>query len=185
MTTKKVYTFSLVLVLFASIYPMYMGISMVISHIQKGGVDFTDYPSYIIPYTPICISLILCIALLPFIYKLCKRFALLVVSALGTVLFLVSEYMFENLVVFVEKTEIVTVEGWQLTMCRAPLPSEIPMEEIKYYVAETLGLQYNSLFKVHFYAIALLIVISVIGLVYGFYRMAETQVFSKQKPLIA
>ena len=70
MTTKKTYAFSLCAVLLASVYPLYMGEVMIFAYIQNGGIDVADYPSYIIPYTPICIALILCTTFLPLFVRL-------------------------------------------------------------------------------------------------------------------
>ena len=65
MSSKKVWLLSLGIILSASVYPIYMGIVMILSFIQNGGIDVADYPRYIIPYTPICIALIICTVLLP------------------------------------------------------------------------------------------------------------------------
>jgi len=176
---------SVLVVLLASVYPIYMGFIVVYSHIRYGGINFADYPSYIIPYTPVCIAVMLCVALLPLIYRYCKRFALLVVSGLGAATFLISELIFEKIVVFVERDMSVPVEGWQWYMCILTPTNQIRAGEISYDVTKTLGLQYSPLFKIHFYAIALLIVITVIGVAYGFYKMSRTQDFTKRKPLIA
>ena len=67
MTAKKVYLLSIVFVLLAAAYPVYMGAVMVLAYAQNGGIDVADYPSYIIPYTPICVALIICTALLPLV----------------------------------------------------------------------------------------------------------------------
>jgi len=98
----KVYLITLGAVLLASAYPIYMGVVMMLAYLQNGGVDIMDYPKYIIPYTPICISLIVCTSLSPLILKLCKRFALPVISILALVVFFGTEITFEKVTVFSE-----------------------------------------------------------------------------------
>jgi hypothetical protein len=96
----KVYLISLSAVLLASAYPLYMGAVMLTVYLHDGGVNVTDYPKYIIPYTPISIALITCVALLPFACKYCKKYTLLVLSILAILLFLGTELVFEKVTVF-------------------------------------------------------------------------------------
>jgi len=178
MSAKKVYLFSLGAVLLASVYPIYMGGVMLASYIRHGGIDVANYPSYIIPYTPICIALIICAALLPLAFRLCKRWALPGLSIFGAGIFLAAETGFEQIAVFTDMSSKMNVEVWQMLSCfKTPLVRES--------VWDSLNLRFNPLFKLHFYAIALLIVLSVIGVIYGFYKMAKTQNYSRKKPLIA
>ncbi|MCL2815709.1 MAG: hypothetical protein FWD23_14020 [Oscillospiraceae bacterium] len=59
------YLISLGAVLLTSVYPIYMGVIMLTAYLRDGDVNATDYPKYIIPYTPVSIALIICVALLP------------------------------------------------------------------------------------------------------------------------
>ena len=177
MTTKKVYLLSLGIILLVSVYPIYMGAVMLWAYIQNGGIDVADYPSYIIPYTPICIAIIICTVLLPFVFKLCKRFALPILSALGVVLFLGAEIGFEQIAVFIDISSKMKIEMWQLLSC-------VVTPQIRGFIWDSLNIRYNPSFKIHFYAIALLIVLAVTGVVYGFYKMAYTQNFTRKKPLV-
>jgi hypothetical protein len=186
MNTRKVYLISLVAVLLASFYPIYMGIVMLEAYFRQGGVDAADYPKYIIPYTPMCFAVIICVVILPLVYKL-RKLAFPLLSLLGIGLFLVAELFFERMVVFNgifvgRDTERWgdTVETWQWIMCRTPFPGEVDM----FFDCPLID-RYSPVFKVHFYAIAILIVLVVIGVVYGFYKMVETGDYSKKKPLIA
>ena len=52
-TLKKYYVFSLLGILLASIYPLYMGIKVGVDMIKHGTVFAENYPKYIITYTPI------------------------------------------------------------------------------------------------------------------------------------
>ena len=178
MTTKKVYMISLGTIFIASAYPLYMGSVMVFAYMQNGGIDVADYPSYIIPYTPISIALIVCTAMLPLILRLCKRFALIALTVLGIALFLAAEIMFEQIAVFTDVSSKMKIEIWQMLSC-------VMTPQVSNSVWDSLNIRYNPSFKIHFYAIAILIVLSVIGVIYGFYKMAQTQDFKKKKPLTA
>ena len=177
MTSKKVYLSALGIILLASLYPIYMGAVMILAYLKNGGIDAASYPSYVIPYTPICITLLICIALLPLAFKLCKQFTLPVLSALGVVLFLSVETYFEQIAVFTDVSSQMKIETWQLYSC-------IATPQVRDSVWDSLNIRYNPLFKVHFYAIALLIIMAVTGVVYGFYKMARTQSFTEKKPLV-
>jgi hypothetical protein len=184
MTTKKVYILSLGIILMASFYPIYMGAVVLCGYIQYGGIDATDYPKYIIPYTPICIALIVCTVLLPPVFKKYKKFALSVFSILGVGLFLLFEILFEKITVFSVKEGIADVGSWQTQLC-AVTPEVMKTIEYQETIGQALAERYSPVFKVHFYLIALLIVLTVIGIIYGFYKMAHTQNFTRKRPLIA
>ena len=177
-STRKVYMLSLGAVLLASVYPLYMGVVLLVSYVQHGGIDMADYPRYIIPYTPICISLIVCVVLLPLVFRLCKNYALLIVSIMGVGLFLGAEMLFEQVVVFTDYSSKLNIVTWQLLSC-----FQTPRAESSLW--DSLSLKYDPAFRVHFYAIALLIVVTVIGVIYGFYKMAYTQNHERKRPLIA
>ena len=178
MTAKKIYLLSLGIILLASAYPIYMGVVILAAYIVNGGIDAADYPSYIIPYTPICIAVIFCAAFLPLVYKLFKKFTLPILSVLGAAIFLGAEIGFEQIAVFADSSSKVTVEMWQLASC-------IATPQVKAAVWDSLSIRYNPAFKIHFYAIALLIVLAVTGVVYGFYKTAHTRDAAKKKPLVA
>ena len=175
MTYKRFYFMSLASVFLASIYPIYMGVVVLTAYFQNGGVNAADYPKYIIPYTPICISLITCTAFLPLIFSFCKKFTLLLSSVLGVVLFFTTEIAFERVVVF-EGLSSANIESWQLYSCIATPQT---METI----GNPLSAQYSSAFKVHFYIIALMVILAAIGVVYGFSKMIREKVYDKKVPL--
>lgn len=176
MTSKKTYLISLAAVLAASVYPAYMGFVMLEAYFRQGGIDVADYPSYIIPYTPICVSLIITTALTPVFYKLFKKFTLLALSVLGALLFLGVEAAFEKITVFSggSSTDIAT---WQLFSC-------VATPQVRDSVWDSLNIKYNPAFKIHFYAISLLIILAVTGVVYGFYKMSAEKNYARKKPLI-
>ena len=176
-SVRKIYLLSLGAVLLVSIYPIYMGAVLLASCLQHGGIDMADYPRYIIPYTPICISLIVCVVSLPLVFRLCPKHALPVVSILGVSLFLGAETLFEQVIVFTDYSSKMDIATWQLLSC-----FQTPRAEVSLW--DSLSLKYDPAFKVHFYAIALLIVLTILGVICGFYKMALTQNHEKKRPLV-
>ena len=182
-TEKKYYIWSFIVILLLSIYPLIMGVQVIAAYFSNGYVSDIDYPKYVIPYTPIAIALIITVAVHPLVNGFCKRFALLIISILGVVLFLLSEILFEQVTVFsiVEGTS--TVGSWQAALCIVT-PEVMQTIEYKETIGEALAARYSPVFKVHFYLIAILIVIAVLGVVHGFGRMVSDSSSEKKKPLI-
>ena len=69
---KRVYMLAMAFLLLSSVYPILMGIAVLRDLISLGAVSAENYPKYVIPYTPICISLLLTAALIPLADKLKK-----------------------------------------------------------------------------------------------------------------
>ena len=254
----KVYFISLGAVLLASAYPIYMGVIMLIAYLRDGGVNATEYPKYIIPYTPISIALIICIALLSIAFKYCKKIALPMLSVLAIFLFLGAETAFEKVTVFSGTTEVAQtengndesalyyfrvvltnesgetetriitlnksetdqkVETWQWAMCAMPpdnfkelsqirmvsesitdgevidiqkiseeqaTEAQLPAEQLteQKLFKNALITEYSPVFKLHFYMISIIIVLAVLGVIYGFYKMSRDPEYKKRKPLV-
>ncbi len=175
---RSFYLSSLALLMLLSSYPIYMGVITLSHYIQKGSIDVADYPKYIIPYTPICISLILIAVLFPVIYKLCKKYAMSIASALGIAVFFGTEIGFEQIKVIEGYSQTtLPLESWQYSLC-------IATPEILQSIGEPIYAENNPAYKVHFYIIAMIIVLTVIGLIYGFTHMIKENDSSKKKPLI-
>ncbi len=170
------YTTSLFIIIMASVYPIYMGISVFMQYLKIGFVETANYPKYIIPYTPMCIAIIVCALLLPFLYKLFKRYSVLVLSTLGIMLFIVGELFFEQIKVL-EGYKTVPLESWQLSLC-------IATPEVLMAIGEPIYAENNPAFKVHFYLIAIVIILIVVGILYGFTRMFKENLHEKKRPLI-
>jgi hypothetical protein len=177
MNYKKFYILSLLGVVLASVYPIYMGVVTMSSYLQNGFINVADYQKYIIPYTPICIALIASVALMPLIFKLFRRYTLLIVSLLGTVLFFASEFGFEQIKVIEGYVEM-PLESWQLSLCMAT-------PEVLRSIGEPIYAASNPVFKIHFYIIAIVIILAVLNVIYGFSKMLREQDYAKKRPLIA
>lgn len=185
-TFRKYYLFSLLGVLLASCYPIYMGISVIVDMIRYGTVYAENYPKYIIPYTPIALALLVCVALIPVALKYLKyfeKYALLFGTVISTVLFFVFEFILERAVTVTRTVTGIfsTLEDWQMFMCYVPPNS---FEERTWTEVDVLMGEYSSAFKLHFYIISIVLIISILNCFYGFAKMIHTGDKSRRKSLV-
>lgn len=182
-TFRKYYLFSLLGVLLASCYPIYMGISVIVDMIRYGTVYAENYPKYIIPYTPIALALLVCVALIPVALKYFKKYALLFGTVISTVLFFVFEFILERAVTVTRTVTGIfsTLEDWQMFMCYVPPNS---FEERTWTEVDVLMGEYSPAFKLHFYIISIVLIISILNCFYGFAKMIHTGDKSRRKSLV-
>lgn len=182
-TFRKYYLFSLLGVLLASCYPIYMGISVIVDMIRYGTVYAENYPKYIIPYTPIALALLVCVALIPVALKYLKKYALLFETVISTVLFFVFEFILERAVTVTRTVTGIfsTLEDWQMFMCYVPPNS---FEERTWTEVDVLMGEYSPAFKLHFYIISIVLIISILNCFYGFAKMIHTGDKSRRKSLV-
>lgn len=182
-TFRKYYLFSLLGVLLASCYPIYMGISVIVDMIRYGTVYAENYPKYIIPYTPIALALLVCVALIPVALKYFEKYALLFGTVISTVLFFVFEFILERAVTVTRTVTGIfsTLEDWQMFMCYVPPNS---FEERTWTEVDVLIGEYSPAFKLHFYIISIVLIISILNCFYGFAKMIHTGDKSRRKSLV-
>ena len=182
-TFRKYYLFSLLGVLLASCYPIYMGISVIVDMIRYGTVYAENYPKYIIPYTPIALALLVCVALIPVALKYFEKYALLFGTVISTVLFFVFEFILERAVTVTRTVTgfFSTLEDWQMFMCYIPPNS---FEERTWTEVDVLMGEYSPAFKLHFYIISIVLIISILNCFYGFAKMIHTGDKSRRKSLV-
>jgi hypothetical protein len=180
---KRYYLCSLVGVLIASFYPIWMGIKVVSDMIRFGTVYAEDYPKYIIPYTPIALAVIIGVALMPILVKKLEKLALAAGTGVSLIVFFASELMLESMVTVTRTvTGIVSsLEGWQMYMCYIPPDM---FEERTWTEVDVLMGEYSPAFKLHFYVISVVLIISILNCFYGFAKMILTGDNSCKKPLI-
>lgn len=184
---KNYYLLSLLGVIFASCYPIYMGITVIVDMIRYGTVYAENYPKYIIPYTPIALALLVGVALIPVALKYFKKYTLLFGTVISTALFFAFEFILEKLVV-VTRTVTETVgwvdvsklEDWQMYMCYVPPNS---FEERTWTEVDVLMGEYSPAFKLHFYIISIVLILSILNCFYGFAKMIQTGDKSRCKSL--
>jgi hypothetical protein len=176
---------SLAAVAAASAYPLYMGIRVLRDILNDGTVMKENYPKYIIPYTPIALAVILGTLLMPLFIRLFRRYALIAGGALSLGAFFGFELLFENKIVVTAAETVVKLEDWQMFMCYQPPGGwETTVTEYKTKTAaEILMGDYNPAFKLHFYVISVVLVLSLLNCVYGFAQMLKTGDKSRIRPL--
>ena len=191
MNTKKYkifYLLSVTGIILASFYPLMMGIRVISDMIADGTVLKENYPKYIIPYTPICFALIAGVALMPLLMKLFKRFAGIAGSVLSLGVFAGTEFLFENKVVVSSTETVAKLADWQMFLCRYVTPEEYAGEATTVIRTEKpvdilIG-EYNPAFKLHFYLISAVIILTVLYCFYEFGKMIVNDDKTKLKSLI-
>lgn len=167
---NRYYLFACIGVLVASYYPLSMGIRVITDMIVDGAVLKENYPKYIIPYTPLCIAIIISVFLMPLCIKLFKRFALAGGASIATGIFFALELLFEQKVVVSTAETVTKLEDWQMFMCY--VPPEGWGETVTTYKTQTavdiLMGDYNPAFKLHFYIISAVLIVTILNCLYGF-----------------
>ena len=177
---KKFYLVSVIGVLIASFYPLCMFVKVISEMMQYGTVSAENYPKYIIPYTPISLAVITVVLLLPVIMRYSKKFALATASAISFVVFFASELLLESKVI-ITTTISTTLESWQMFMCYVPPEGYATRtwQEVDVLIGD-----YSPAFKIHFYAIAVVLIFAILNCFFGFAQMIKTKSKSRLKALV-
>lgn len=176
---RKFYLFSLAGVIAASAYPIYMGILAVSEMLHNGFIPMERYPKYIIPYTPISIALILGVLLLPLFQKLPQKLYFICGAVFSTGIFFIFERLMETNIL-VQTAEVVPLEGWQLSLCMVP-PRQY--ETRTWEAVDVLLGGYSPAFKLHFYLISVVLILSLLNSFYGFAKMIRSKDYTRKKIL--
>lgn len=166
-TFRCFYLLSLLGILLASAWPLARGAQVLRDMLVNGTVMAADYPKYIIPYLPVSLAVLIGTALMPLLIKTCRKYALPASSAVGMGIFFASELMLENLVI-VTDTVATTLESWQMYMCYVP-PQQY--ETRTWRAIDVLIGEYSPTFKIHFYVIAIVLILAFLNCFYGFGQM--------------
>ncbi len=102
-------------------------------------------------------------------------------SAVSVVLFFITELLLESRVI-ITATVRTTLESWQMFMCYMPPES---FETRTWTAVDILIGEYSPLFKVHFYLISVIIILSILNCLYGFAQMILTKNRTRLNALIA
>ena len=183
---SRYYLLSCLGVVVASYYPLSMGIRVITDMIANGTVMKENYPKYIIPYTPISIAIIIGVLLMPLFIKIFKKFALAGGAIVSTGVFFATELLFEQKVVVSTAETVTKLEDWQMFMCY--VPPEGWGETVTTYKTQTavdiLMGDYNPAFKLHFYVISIVLILTVLNCLYGFGQMIKNNDKTRCKSLI-
>ncbi len=183
---NRYYLFSCLGALIASYYPLSMGVRVITDMLVNGTVMKENYPKYIIPYTPISVAIIIGVLLMPLFIRLFKRFAFAGGAISATGIFFGLEWLFEQKVVVSTAETVTKLEDWQMFMCY--VPPEGWGETITTYKTQTavdiLMGDYNPAFKLHFYIISVVLIITILNCLYGFGQMVKNGDKKRLKSLI-
>lgn len=179
---NRFYLLSCIGVLVASCYPLWMGVRVITDMIARGSVLKENYPKYIIPYTPICLSVLIGVLLMPLCMKLFKRFAQVGGSVVATASFFILEILFEQKVVVTTAENVTKLEDWQMYMCY--IPPELETTYKTETAVDILMGNYNPAFKLHFYIISVVLILSILNCFYGFGQLVRTGKKKRLKSLI-
>lgn len=180
---NRYYLLTCIGVLIASYYPLSMGVRVITDMIANGTVMKENYPKYIIPYTPICLAVIVAVLLMPVIMKLLKRFSFIGGSALAIGTFFALETLFEQKVVVTTAETVSKLEDWQMYMCYIPPESLTTTYKTQTAVDILIG-NYNPAFKMHFYIISVVLILSILNCLYGFSKMIKGGEKKRLKTLV-
>ena len=184
-TFKRFYLFACIGVLAASFYPLFMGVRVITDMIVDGAVLKENYPKYIIPYTPISLALLLGVVTMPLFMKLNQRFALLGGSAAAIAAFFAFELLFEQKVIVTAADTVVKLEDWQMYMCYVPPGGWGTSEVVGGQTAiDILMGEYNPAFKLHFYIISIVLILTILNCLYGFGQMIRAEETKRKTSLI-
>ena len=170
-------------VLIASYYPLYMGVRVISDMIVDGTVQKENYPKYIIPYTPMCIAIIIGILIMPLCIKLFKRIALAGGAFIATAVFFAVELLFEQKVIVSTAETVSKLEDWQMFMCYVPPEGWGTTYKTQTAVDILMG-DYNPAFKLHFYVIAVVLIVTILNCLYGFGQIIKNGDKKRMKSLI-
>lgn len=183
---NRYYLFSCLGVLVASYYPLSMGVRVITDMLVNGTVMKENYPKYIIPYTPISVAIIIGVLMMPLFIRFFKRFAFAGGASVATGIFFAIELLFEQKVVVSTAETVTKLEDWQMFMCY--VPPEGWGETVTTYKTQTavdiLMGDYNPAFKLHFYIISVVLIITVLNCLYGFGQMIKSGEKKRLKSLI-
>ena len=182
----RYYLLSCIGVLIASYYPLSMGVRVITDMIVDGTVLKENYPKYIIPYTPISIAIITGVLFMPLCIKLFKKFALAGGASIATGIFFLGELLLEQKVVVSTAETVTKLEDWQMYMCY--IPPEGWGQTVTSYKTQTavdiLMGDYNPAFKLHFYIISVVLIVTILNCLYGFGQMIKNGEKKRLKSLI-
>lgn len=160
----KYWLLALLIVLILSAYPLYMGVKVWLDVLQDGVVHQEDYPKYVIPYTPVSLAVLAGVCLLPAAIRWLKKWALPAVSLVAVAVFLGFEHALEEVLVLTE-TGVAELESWQMFMCYIP-PQQVTYKTLT--AVQVLMGEYSPAFKLHFYIISIVLILSALNCFHGF-----------------
>ena len=163
----------------ASSYPLYMGARVLLGMARDGAIPIADYPKYIIPYTPVCLALIMGTILIPILNRFSPRRSRMYGTAVSLAVFFIAERYLETSVL-VRTEELIPLESWQMSLCYQPPENFVTRT---WEAVNVLLGGYSPAFKLHFYLISCLIIVAWLNCLYGCAGMFLTGERRRKKAL--
>lgn len=135
-------------------------------------------------YTPICVAILVGVLIWPLCIKLFRRFALVGGSAAAIGIFFTVETLLERNVVVATAEISAKLEDWQMFMCYSYRPGDVTTTYTTETPVDILMGNYNPAFKLHFYVISVVLIISVLNCLYGFANIVKTGEKKRLRALI-
>ena len=129
------------------------------------------------PYTP---ANKYSVALMPILHRAWGKYAQAGASGIALAVFIASELMLEKLVI-VTGTVMTKLESWQMYMCYVPAEW---FETRTWSPIDVLIGEYSPTFKIHFYAIAVALILTLLNSFYGFGRICQGEGRERLRALI-
>lgn len=177
---RKFYIVSLAGIIMASFYPLYMGVGLVNKMLRYGAAPLEEYPKYVIPYTPIALAVILGVLLMPVFQRLPEKLNFFCSAVFSTGIFFIAERLMETKVL-VQAEEAIFLESWQMALCYVP-PEQF--ESRTWEAVDVLLGGYSPAFKLHFYLISVILIVSLLNCFYGYAKMIRFEDYGRKKALI-
>lgn len=172
---------ALVFVCALAYYPIRMGVKVISLQAANGSVSEALYPKYVIPYAPLSLAALVGTLIMPLMQKLFKKRGFWAGLLIAAAVFFIAEQLMETKIL-VETREMKTqLESWQMALCY--VPPEFYETRVWQAVDVLLG-GYSPWFKLHFYFISVVILVSLLNGVYGFGRIIKTGDRSRLASLI-
>ena len=181
---NRYYLFVCIGVLAAAVYPLSMGVRVLADMLRDGLVLKENYPKYIIPYTPISIAVLAGVALMPIFLRLFRKYALAGGAAVSTALFFGLEWFFERNVLVTTGETVTVLQDWQMFMCYTPPGGWGEVTHKTKTAVEILMGEYSPAFKLHFYMISVVLILTILNALYGFGQMVLTGDGKRKKGLL-
>lgn len=194
---KRFYIISLSVLLALSAYPVINGVRIACLSIANGAVKPEQYARYVVPYTAICLAVLLFTASQPIFLKL-RRFALPVGMMVSYLIFFLAELFFEGIKIHTTGMTLVdtsslsigelmenpyaTIDLWQASLCVVSPPTRsqsvaFASRDHYYYVLA------NNSYKTHYYFVSIILITMVCILVYGIGRKIRLGCKTEAQPL--
>lgn len=182
---KKFYWLTLAVLLILSAYPIINGARMAYLGFVNGAIEPWQYAKYVIPYTAMCISVILFAAFQPLICKI-RRASFLIGLTGAFAIFVLVERFFESLQIRtagmmlldpallssgqpgqeIPELTSAAVDIWQASLCAVSPAARVQSAAYTgrygyFYVMP------NDTYKIHYYLISVILKTMVCGLIHG------------------